>query len=340
MNKNATRAIFLLFVLFFVFSFRIVYTADAVSARSVYIGGFPITVDMENRGAIVVGEQYDENNFPYSILRNPPLKRGDIITAIDNKQVVSISDVDNIMAGNTDGKDVVVSYKRGMNAEMCTVYPVREECSGKYKLGYWLKDKIFGLGTVTFLCENKVFAALGHSIIDDETGVKFDCLSGSVYECKLIGVEKGKSGQPGRLKGKCVNCMYPKGALAANDNVGLYGRYTGDISSNGKYEIASSSEVKIGGAKIMSTVENNPQLFDIEIVRAFKQNHSSEKGMVIKIIDQKLLSLTGGIVQGMSGSPILQGGKIVGAVTHVFTNNPTMGYAVYSEWMLERAKSI
>lgn len=315
-------------------------TASAQAAGTVYIGGFPITVDIENEGAIVVDPKIDDQNFPYSLNRNITIKKGDVITEIDGIKVSSSGDIDSIMANNKKGNAVMVKYKRAEIYEVTTVYPIKEECSGKYKLGFWLKDKICGLGTVTFICPNKTVAVLGHSIVDDETNVKIDCRTGSIFECQLTGIEKGKPGIPGRLKGRCVNCLYPKGEVYKNADIGLYGRYSGDTSSFPSFQTAPASSVKVGAAKIYTTIDNMPSFYDIEIVRAFKQTKSEQKGMTIKVTDNTLINKTGGIVQGMSGSPILQNGKIVGAVTHVFTNNPIMGYGVYSEWMLENAAEI
>ena len=315
------------------------FSAEAAVA-TVYIGGFPVTVDIENDGAIVVDPKIDGENFPYVFNKEQNIKKGDVIKEIDGLHVSSSRDIDSVLAANKNGHPVTVKVKRGDSYEITTVYPVKEECSGKYKLGFWLKDKISGLGTVTFICKNRVFAALGHSIIDNESNVKIECKTGSVFECKLTGIEKGVSGAPGRLKGRCVNCMYPKGEVIVNDDTGLYGKYTGDISGLGEYTTCGRDAVRVGGAQILTTVAGAPMLCDVEIVRTFKQNAPSEKSMVLKIVDARLMELTGGIVQGMSGSPIIQNGKLVGAVTHVFTNNPIMGYGIYSEWMVAKADTI
>lgn len=307
------------------------------SENFVYIGGFPITVEVENEGAIVLGIKNDSENYPFSLYKNNNLKKGDVITSVNGTAVHSVADVDAAVE-NSAGNAVLLTIMRGNIVETASVYPIKEISSGKYKLGYRLKDKISGLGTMTFINSVGVFAALGHCIRDDESGTRIVCRGGHTYGCELIGVEKGEAKSPGKLKGRFVNCLYPTGDMCENGDSGLYGHYHGDYTSQPKYACAGVGAIKPGAASIYTTVGRSAALYDIEIVRAFRQTEPDEKGMVIKITDTKLIELTGGIVQGMSGSPIVQNDKIVGAVTHVFTNNPLMGYGIYAEWMLRQAE--
>lgn len=318
-------------------------TASLVVAKTsstVFLGGFPVVLDIENNGVIVVDKNANNDNFSFSVISNNVLSNGDTIIELNGQKIECVKDISTSLENCTDSLPVSVKYIRNNNVCENKIYPVKEICSGKYKLNYRLKDQISGLGTVTFITKDKKLASLGHNITDNESIANINCRAGKIFTCKLTGVEKGKAGKAGRLVGRCENCQQPIGSLACNYEVGLYGNYSNSVMGLRSYETASKDEIKIGTAQIATTIKEKLEYFNVEIVRTFNQSKSAQKSMVIKIVDENLINYTGGIVQGMSGSPILQNDKIVGAVTHVFTNDATMGYGVYIDWMMQAVNQV
>ena len=215
----------------------------------------------------------------------------------------------------------------------------------KNKLGLWVRDSTSGVGTLTFYDEKtKKFAALGHPVTDADTNTLYDIKDGDILNASVIGIKKSEKGIPGEHKGIFLDS---KKALRQNDKnteCGIFGRYNQNFKVNTerkKIKAGTRDEIEIGKAYIVTTIdETGPCEYEIEILKLFNQNEPNGKSMLIKITDEKLLEKTGGIVQGMSGSPIIQNGKIIGAVTHVLVNKPTMGYGIYIDWMLEEADII
>jgi len=209
-----------------------------------------------------------------------------------------------------------------------------------YKIGAWVRDSSAGIGTLTFVKpDTKVFASLGHGISDTDTSLLLDVGQGSITDCKIVSVKRGQKGTPGELRG--IFEGNDTGVISQNSSIGVYGVYD-DVKALDKTprKIASRFETREGKATIICTVDTNgPTEYDIEIEKVMT-NSTDAKGMIVKVTDERLLEKTGGIVQGMSGSPILQNGKIVGAVTHVFVNDPTRGYGIFIENMLSEAEKI
>ena len=302
--------------------------------EEVYIGGMPIGLTIRSQGAMVVSDSMIDN---LSIIKNEKLQNGDIIKEIDGKCIKSIDDIQDVV-NSTKNDSVQILLQRG-NKDKISTLPILKNKDGENRLGIWVKDDLSGIGTLTFVRkENDQFAALGHAITSGKESNIIPINCGEIYNCSLINIEKGMKNKPGELR--CVFVKKNKqGDIEKNTNVGIYGKMENVeeiIDLNKKTSLGGRLSVKPGKAKLISSVSGISEEYDIEIIKANYQTKSSDKSLVIRVVDKRLLDLTGGIVQGMSGSPIIQNGKLVGAVTHVFVSDPTKGYGVYSDWMLEQ----
>lgn len=215
----------------------------------------------------------------------------------------------------------------------------------KYKLGLWVRDAAAGVGTVSFYePTTKTFAALGHGIQDIDTEQLLDIAKGDFITTNIISIVKGEKGNPGKIQGSIENSTVI-GQVYKNTDFGVYGKLTNisalDVDITKAMEIAPRDEIKIGKAKILCTLEdNNTKEYDVEIERIYKNNNSNNKSMLVKVSDEELIEKTGGIIQGMSGSPIIQNGKVIGALTHVLVNDPQTGYGVFADLMIKQAKEV
>ena len=303
--------------------------------EEVYVGGSAIGLTIRTDGAVVVSDTIvDLENS--NITKNNLFKNGDIIKEIGGQKISTLDDVDYAL-NNVNNENVEIKYLRN-NKEKTSIIPLIKNEEGEYKLGLWLKDDFSGVGTLTFVKKNGDFAALGHAISNGNEENIIPLKDGKIYSCSLVNIEKGEKNNPGELK--CVFVQKDnRGKLEKNTKVGVFGmveNFDNLVDTNRSAQFGGRFSVKPGKAKIISNVSGISEEYNIEIIKANYQSKSDDKSLVIKVTDKKLLKLTGGIVQGMSGSPILQNGKIVGAVTHVFLNDPTKGYAVYTDWMLEQ----
>ena len=303
--------------------------------EEVYAGGVPIGISVQTSGATVISDIIvDSNN--YSILKNKDLKSGDIITKINNESVSSIEDIKEILKKNSS--DIVsVEIIRDNKTKTLEVGLLKDK-ENKYKLGVWVKNDVSGIGTMTFIKEDGSYGALGHGITNSNSETIVPISSGNIYNCNLVGIKKGERNKPGELRAVFLQ-KNAKGDVVKNTPYGIFGKLTnneGIIDNNISYKIGGRLSVKPGKAKIISSISGIREEYDIEIIKANFQTKSSDKSIVFRVTDERLLNLTGGIVQGMSGSPIIQDGKLVGAVTHVFLADSSKGYAVYSDWMLEQ----
>ena len=214
-----------------------------------------------------------------------------------------------------------------------------KDSNGKYKIGLWVKDNFSGVGTLTFVStkEDRQFGALGHPITNGQIENIIPISGGEVYSCSLVDIAKGEINNPGELR--CVFVEKNRqGSFNKNTSVGIFGNLDNIselVDQNRTALLGGRLSVKPGKAKIVSKVSGILEEYDMEIIKTAYQSKSADKSLVFRVTDKRLLELTGGIVQGMSGSPIIQDGKIVGAVTHVFVSDPTKGFGVYSDWMLE-----
>ncbi len=310
-----------------------------VSERDyVAISGELFGLRLFTEGIIIVGiDEVKTAKGNISPARKAGLQKGDVIISIDNVKVKSCNEVSEIIEKSSGRVMKLECSRKGKTFEtdFRTAY---SETEGKYKAGIWIRDSAAGIGTMTFFDpQRKTFAALGHGVCDVDTGEILPVFEGDIVKADVNGCYKGQKGKAGELCG--VFSSESKGVLYLNSKCGVYGELFSLPETDTLYPVAFNDEVKKGKAQIVSTVdEKGPQLYDIEITKISEEN-SEDKNLVIKITDDDLLSKTGGIVQGMSGSPVIQDGKLVGAVTHVFINDPTQGYAIFSRTMLQKMRS-
>lgn len=307
-------------------------------------GGQSIGVKIHSKGVLVVGHHLVEtSNGKTSPGENAGIKVGDLITKINGKTIETINDIGSIVqeAGeNAKPLEIVVQRK---NEEFKTeLKPEKDQLERKYKLGLYIRDSAAGIGTLTFYEPlSKKYGALGHVISDMDTKMPIVVKDGYIVPSTVTSIQKGSNGVPGEKLARFLTEKNIVGNINKNNQFGIYGELNKHLS-NGVMDkpipIALSHQVKKGPAKILTVVNDDKvELFDIEIISSTPQKFPATKGIVIKITDPKLIEKTGGIVQGMSGSPIIQDGKLIGAVTHVFVNDPTSGYGVHIEWMLHEA---
>ncbi len=307
--------------------------AAGAEAKTLVPGGRSIGVAVTTEGLVVIGAS-DIGTIP-SPARLAGLKPGDIITTVDGKK---IGGVDELLAMLGD-KSVKVTYTRNGEAHTATLTPAKDANDGKYKLGVWVRDSTAGIGTLTFYDpETGRYGALGHAVTDTDAGIVLPIEGGGIYENSIIDVKRGEEGTPGEIIGQFYDGGY-LGTIDENTDFGIFGDAEG-IMKNALYpngiETADPDQVRTGKAKILTTVgDEGLTEYDAQIVRIEDQNSPATRSFTIRVTDKRLLDKTGGIVQGMSGSPVIQDGRLVGAVTHVYVNDPTMGYGVYIDWMLE-----
>ncbi len=305
--------------------------------ESVCVSGELVGLRLYNKGLIVTDTAGIKSNgrklFP---ARDADLLPGDVILEINGKEVLSGRDASSLLTENTS-----VTILRGSTLKKLTVHPVRDDEDGVFKLGIWIRDSTAGVGTLTFFDEESgTFGALGHSISDYDTKVVFNVKRGSIEKSSVASVIKGSSGTPGEISGRFSSDNPKIGTVEKNCEAGIFGKIVATSGVRGtSYPIGVMSQVEEGNASILSTVDDSVKEYDIKILRAMPFG-AATKGMMIEITDKNLLEKTGGIIQGMSGSPILQNGKIIGAVTHVLVNDPTRGYGIFIENMLTEAEKI
>lgn len=264
---------------------------------------------------------------------NAGLSVGDVIQSIDGSEVNTVEQMSAIVE-NSKGRSLAVTYERNGEEKNCVITPLLSLSDKKYKTGIWVRDSTAGIGTMTYYNpRTKQFAGLGHGICDVDTGILMPLLEGSVVDVQITDIIKGRRGAPGELKGSFDRKK--QGSVISNTSHGVYGNVNEDFLSNKKaFPIGFKDEVKEGKAKILCELdENGVKEYSINIVK-INGSDEKDKNFVIEVEDENLIAKTGGIVQGMSGSPIIQNGKIIGAVTHVLVNNPGKGYGIFIENML------
>ncbi|ABR48665.1 Peptidase S55, sporulation stage IV, protein B [Alkaliphilus metalliredigens QYMF] len=305
-------------------------------------GGQSIGVKLNTEGVLVVGiaEIQDDNSINHNIAEANDIRIGDSLMYIDGKSINDAGHVAELVQGS-DGSEMKLTFKRNGNEFTKNINPVKAAEGETYRLGLWVRDKTAGVGTLTFYDPvSYKFGALGHGITDIDTGNLVAIRDGDMMKSRVISVEQGQRGKPGEIRGVFHEMHNPIGRLEKNTAFGVYGELFSSLDSdlyNNPLPIAFQHEIQQGPAQILTTTEDNEvNIYNIEIVRLNGQSKADSKSLVIKVTDDTLLEKTGGIVQGMSGSPIIQNNKIVGAVTHVLVNDPTRGYGIYIEWMLEQ----
>ncbi len=303
--------------------------------QQVYLGGYPLGITLDGDGVTVVGlnEFVSDQGKVVCPALQAGLQIGDVVVSLDGEKIYNSASLSQI-AAKCNGKQLSLDYVRGGQTCNTLILPQKDFSTGSFRLGLWTKDVSSGVGTLTYVKMHGSFGCLGHPIADNR-GKIVDAKQGGVYKCVINDVLAGKRGQAGELHGS-FEFEDRIGSISLNNKFGVFGKFDCVLKGLELIDVLPRSEVKMGRAQIVSTIEGtNRQYFDVEIVKACNQSSPDDKSMVIRIVDKELIAKTGGIVQGMSGSPILQDGKLVGAVTHVFVNDPTKGYGIYAEWMLE-----
>lgn len=307
---------------------------NVVEERTLIPGGQAVGVALKTRGVLVVSDA----------AKGRALRAGDVILSADGKNVESTKALSE-QVGTAQTDTVRLEVLRGGQTITVDAQAEPDPSDGRRKLGVWVRDSTAGVGTLTYIDPaNQAYGALGHAIVDADTGRLLAAREGAILHASIVGVTKGQSGKAGELKGNFLKAGEQIGSLMENCEYGIYG-VLDDMPENLLYpqglRAGTRSAVHTGTASIIATVDaDGPQEYGVEIVRCFAQSEPSQKGMILRVTDERLLEKTGGIVQGMSGSPILQDGRIIGAVTHVYLSDATQGYGMYIEWMLEKSDAM
>lgn len=315
-------------------------TVTSKSEQTVYVSGESFGIKLYTDGVIVVGTQsVDLDDKKVDPAKNAGIEVGDVIVEINGKSVYTSDDVQSILNDN-NGQPYTIKLKRKDRYKTFTLTPVFSPREGCYKAGMWVRDSTAGIGTVTFYNEQSgVFAALGHQINDVDTNEIMPLLEGEAVNAKVTSIQRASSGVTGSLC--CEFQDSAIGKLTRNTNCGVYGSYTSMSGNCRAYKVASMQNVKKGYAQILTTInDEKPKLYDIEITHVNMAPGSNQKDIVFKVTDKNLIAKTGGIVQGMSGSPIIQNNMLVGAVTHVIINNPEKGYGIFAQTMYEKSNHL
>ncbi len=320
------------------------YNLNVVDRPNLIPGGIAIGVRLNTKGVLVVAvtDVIGSTGNRFSPAKDAGIKVGDSIIAINGIKVLNSDHVVEILNDLKDNEaSILVKRNKGeFLTKAVSVKSIQDNC---YRLGIWVRDKTSGIGTLTYIDqENNVYGALGHGIVDLDTGSLLPIENGKIMSADISEIQHGQKGNPGEIKGVFYETNNTIGDINLNSSFGIYGELEEDYidkMNTSSIPIAFKEEVVEGSAEILTTIEEDKvEKFDIEIKKIDSQENPSQKSMIIKVIDKKLLEKTGGIVQGMSGSPIIQNGKLVGAVTHVFVNDPTKGYGIFIEWMLKQKK--
>ncbi len=317
---------------------------DVVPKTKVIPIGTAIGMKLYTKGVLVVGmsqikDENDEKKRPYE---NSGIEQGDTIIAINNNEVSNTNELIEEV-NNSNGNAITVKYEKNNETLETSITPVKS--GNEYKLGLWVRDAAAGVGTLTFYEPNtNSFMALGHGISDIDTEKIVDIASGELITASILTIKKGVKGTPGEIRGTIENGNNI-GKIGKNTNLGVYGTVTNknylNISGMEEMEVATRSEIQEGKAQIICQLDNNGRkTYEIEIEKIYLANNTDNKSMLIKVTDKELLEKTGGIIQGMSGAPVIQNGKFVGAVTNVLVNDPTQGYAIFGDMMIKQMRSV
>lgn len=310
-------------------------TVTTTERMKIVPSGIPFGVKIFTNGVMIVGmTEVDTAAGLENPAKKAGLKEGDVILSINGLQVFSNRQVAAIIE-ESGAQGVTMEIHRNGAQQTVNFIPAYSLSMEKFKAGLWVRDSSAGIGTLTFYePQDQLFGGLGHGICDVDTGELLPLKSGEIIPAEITDVIRGASGAPGELCGYFRETSV-MGELNANSEVGVYGRLFANFVTQTPVEVAFKQEVQEGPAQILATISGHePAYYDIVIKKIHYKSDSAQKNMVIEVTDSALLQKTGGIVQGMSGSPILQNGRLVGAVTHVFVNDPTQGYAIFAENMI------
>lgn len=307
-------------------------------------GGQSIGVKLQTSGVLVVGHHLVNNGSEkFSPGERSGIHVGDTIIKMNGLYINDMNDVKKLVnEAGSKNEPLQMLVIRGKEKLSVSIKPVKDAKDSEYRMGLYIRDSAAGVGTLTFYePKSGAYGALGHVISDVDTGQAIVVGDGQIVQASVTSIEKGESGNPGEKFARFYNESQVLGSITKNTPFGIFGKMKEHPKRSYYHEaipVALAEHVQEGPAKILTVVDGQRvEEFDIEIVNVVKQHFPATKGMIIRVTDKRLLEKTGGIVQGMSGSPIIQNGKMVGAVTHVFVNDPTSGYGCYIEWMLQDA---
>ena len=308
---------------------------QSLLAYSKYIvaGGENIGLSINNKGIIIAGFYKVGDKYPGY---DAGLNKGDVIKRANDKEVSSIDDFIGAIK-ESDGKSLKLVYQRGKQNETTTLNLTNE--NGTLKTGLYVKDMISGIGTLTYIDpESRIYGALGHEVLEQTTGTMINVRDGKIYNSNVTSVEKSVRGEPG-AKNANTNSNDVFGDVKENKVSGIFGNYTKEINKDNLYKVAVYEDIKLGEAKIITVIEGTlKKEYSINILKV-NNDKTDNKNILFEITDSNLINKTGGIVQGMSGSPIIQGNNIIGAVTNVVVNNPKRGYGILITTMLEEGEN-
>ena len=316
-------------------------STGAAGSDTVLLGGMPVGIYMETDGVMVLNTEQIEgvDGKIYEPAGNL-VRSGDYITAVDHREVSGKKELLEAVA-EISGDRVILTVRRGDETMDIKINPV-EYAPDEYRLGIWVRDNVQGLGTVTFLTEQSRFGALGHGIHDTDTSVLMSIADGTVYRTSIQDIIRGADGSPGSMEGIIVYNNYNVlGTIDKNTEAGIYGtidRIDELFEEQIPIETAGKDEIVTGPAAVRCFIDNELKEYEIRVTDIDMSGTEINKGLVIQVTDPELLEKTGGIIQGMSGSPIIQNGKLIGAVTHVFVQDSTMGYGIFIENMLDQVE--
>ena len=313
---------------------------QVIDQLQVALLGQPFGMKLYTEGVLVVDfTDIIINGNKYNPARDAGLKKGDYILSANGKSLSVNEDLVEAVK-NSKGENMHLKISRNSNTLNLNVTPVMQEETGDYKIGVWVRDSGAGIGTLTFYSPAyNVICGLGHGVCDEDTGGLLTLKKGEIVSAEIFSVDKGVEGTPGQLNGRLKNNTI--GEIKLNSQCGVYSLPTKSVIVNSLTEIALKNEVENGDAKILCTVEGEtPKFYSCKITLKKGKYNSPTQNMIVTVTDETLLEKTGGIVQGLSGSPILQNGKLVGAVTHVLVDDPAKGYGIFAENMLETAQSV
>ncbi len=327
MLNKIKEKIIIIFIMLTIFPTTIFAYSNKIIA-----GGESIGIEINTNGVLIAGF-YNIGN--YNPGKDANLQKGDIITSVNNKKVSSIEEFINYIK-DSNSNNIDITYIRGKNKNNTTLSLIKED--GVVKTGLYVKDSITGIGTLSFIDPNtRYYGALGHEIIDNTTGIKLNVKDGKIYSSNVTSIEKSTRGNPGSKKA-ITNSNDIYGNVNENTISGIFGTYTKDFNINKLYNVVDFKDIKIGNAKILTVLNGNDKKeYDIKIIKI--NNNNDNKNILFEITDNELINSSGGIVQGMSGSPIIQGNNIIGAVTNVIVNNPKRGYGILITSMLKEAEN-
>ena len=315
-------------------------TVNIIPKTTVIPLGRAIGMKMYTKGVLVVGMSEIEGQKPYE---NSGIETGDKIVEINNQK---INNTDELIAcvNSSNGEKIEITYVSDNEEEVTSILPVKTG-ENEYKLGLWVRDAAAGVGTLTFYEPSTgEFGALGHGINDVDTYELIDIANGELVTTNIVDIVKGEDGTPGEIRG-IIDGESTIGSIYKNTSYGVYGKVIDtsrlNLYTSNELEVANRNEIKTGKAQIMCELENGKiEKYEIEIQKIFLENNQDNKSMLIKVTDEDLIEKTGGIIQGMSGAPIIQNGKFIGAITHVLVNDSKTGYAVFADLMIKQMREV